>query len=86
MAIMFAVTTTALLYLAFYQNLYQKFLNDAWMADATAVAMASTAIQIVIALVLVGLALSLAYMGINNVRKARASGPAVADGGEPSDD
>jgi carbon starvation protein len=56
------------------------------MADATVTAMASTAVQIVIALVLVGLALSLAYMGITNVRKARASGPAVADGGEPSDD
>jgi carbon starvation protein len=86
MAFMLAITTTALLYLAFYQNLYQKFLNDAWMADATVTAMASTAVQIVIALVLVGLALSLAYMGITNVRKARASGPAVADGGEPSDD
>jgi carbon starvation protein len=85
MAIMFAVTTTALLYLAFYQNLYQKFLNDAWMADATAIAMASTAVQIVIALVLVGLALSLAYMGITNVRKARTTGPAVADGGDPGE-
>jgi carbon starvation protein len=83
---MLAVTTTALLYLAFYQNLYQKFLNDAWMAEATTVAMASSAVQIVIALVLVGLALSLAYMGISNVRKARSTGPAVADGGEPSDD
>ncbi|WP_372912926.1 carbon starvation protein A [Salinigranum sp.] len=86
MALMLAVTTTALLYLAFYQNLYQKFLNDAWMAEATTVAMASSAVQIVIALVLVGLALSLAYMGISNVRKARSTGPAVADGGEPSDD
>jgi carbon starvation protein len=88
MALMLAVTTTALLYLAFYQNLYQKFLNDAWMADATVTAMASSAIQIVIALVLVGLALSLAYMGITNVRKARSTGTAVADGGDPveSDD
>jgi carbon starvation protein len=88
MALMLAVTTTALLYLAFYQNLYQKFLNDAWMAEASTTAMASSVIQIVIALVLVGLALSLAYMGITNVRKARSAGPAVADGGDPveSDD
>ncbi len=82
MALMLAVTTTALLYLAFYQNLYQKFLNDAWMAEATTIAIVSTVIQIVIALVLVGLALSLAYMGISNVRKARSSGPAIADGGD----
>jgi carbon starvation protein len=86
MALMLAVTTTALLYLAFYQNLYQKFLNDAWMADASATAMASSAVQIVIALVLVGLALSIAYMGISNVRKARSTGPAVADGGAPESD
>ncbi|WP_152039583.1 carbon starvation CstA family protein [Salinigranum salinum] len=86
MALMLAVTTTALLYLAFYQNLYQKFLNDAWMADASTTAMASSAVQIVIALVLVGLALSIAYMGISNVRKARSTGPAVADGGAPESD
>ncbi|AUV83698.1 carbon starvation protein A [Salinigranum rubrum] len=86
MALMLAVTTTALLYLAFYQNLYQKFLNDAWMAEATTIAIASTVVQIVIALVLVGLALSLAYMGINNVRKARSTGPAIADGGDARSD
>jgi carbon starvation protein len=86
MAFMLVITTTALLYLAFYQNLYQKFVQGNWASGGTTIEMASTAIQIVIALVLIWLALSLAYMGINNIRKARGTGAAVADGGEPTDD
>jgi len=86
MAFMLVITTTALLYLAFYQNLYQKFVQGNWANGGTTVEMASTAVQIVIALILVWLALSLAYMGINNIREARGTGAAVADGGEPSDD
>ncbi|WP_251329016.1 carbon starvation CstA family protein [Haloplanus pelagicus] len=86
MAFMLVITTTALLYLALYQNLYQKFIQGNWAGGGTTIEMASAGIQIVIALVLVWLALSLAYMGINNIRNARGTGAAVADGGEPSDD
>jgi carbon starvation protein len=86
MAFMLVITTTALLYLAFYQNLYQKFIQGNWAGGGTTIEMASAGIQIVIALVLVWLALSLAYMGINNIRQARGTGAAVADGGEPTDD
>ncbi|MFB6194544.1 MAG: carbon starvation protein A, partial [Haloplanus sp.] len=86
MAFMLVITTTALLYLALYQNLYQKFVQGNWADGATPLAMGSAAVQIVIALVLIWLALSLAYMGVNNIRKARGTGAAVADGGEPADD
>jgi carbon starvation protein len=86
MAFMLVITTTALLYLAFYQNLYQKFIQGNWAGGGTTVEMASAGVQIVIALVLVWLALSLAYMGINNIRRVRGTGAAVADGGEPTDD
>jgi carbon starvation protein len=86
MAFMLVITTVALLYLALYQNLYQKFIQGNWAGGGTTIEMASAGIQIVIALVLVWLALSLAYMGINNIRNARGTGAAVADGGEPSDD
>jgi len=86
MAFMLVITTTALLYLAFYQNLYQKFIQGNWAGGGTTVEMASAGVQIVIALVLVWLALSLAYMGINNIRQVRGTSAAVADGGEPTDD
>ncbi|AXG08810.1 carbon starvation CstA family protein [Haloplanus rubicundus] len=86
MAFMFVITTTALLYLAFYQNLYQKFIQGNWAGGGTTVEMASAGVQIVIALVLVWLALSLAYMGISNIRQVRGTSAAVADGGEPTDD
>ncbi|WP_251341892.1 carbon starvation CstA family protein [Haloplanus halophilus] len=86
MAFMLVITTIALLYLSLYQNLYQKFVLGNWADGGTTIAMASAAVQIVIALVLIWLALSLAYMGISNIRKARGTGAAVADGGEPTDD
>jgi len=87
MAFMLTITTSALLYLAFWQNLYQKFVQGNWgEGGPTLVAQASTALQIVLALVLVGLALSLAYMGVKNIRKVRDTGVVAADGGEPSDD
>ncbi|SEA19059.1 carbon starvation protein [Haloplanus vescus] len=86
MAFMLVITTLALLYLALYQNLYQKFVLDNWANGGTVIEMASAGVQIVIALVLIWLSLSLAYMGINNIRKARGAGAAVADGGEEADD
>ncbi|MEF8818955.1 MAG: carbon starvation protein A [Haloferacaceae archaeon] len=87
MAFMLAITTTALLYLALYQNFYQKFVLGNWTGEATLVAQASAALQIVIALVLVGLGLSLAYMGVTNVRDVRAGDETAAtDAARPSDD
>ena len=86
MVFMFGITITALLYLAFYQNLYQKFILGNWGdAGATAGSMASTAIQILIALILVYLAVSLLKMGYDNISEARDR-VVAADGGEPSDD
>jgi len=84
MVIMATITVLALLYLAFIQNLQQKFLDSQWMAEATAVDIASTSLQIIIALILVGLALSLMRMGYENVREAREG--VTLTGGEPSDD
>jgi carbon starvation protein len=89
MAIMFAVTITALLYLAFYQNLYQKFILGEWAAeDPGLAAQGSAAVQIVIALVLVYLALSVLRMGYTSVKEERGR---FFDTGsdapvEPSDD
>ncbi len=87
MAVMFVTTTLALLYLALYQNLWQKFVQGNWgPGGATTLAMAASALQIVIALVLVGLAVQLFRLGWSNIQEARR-GPAVtADGGEATDD
>jgi len=72
MAFMFTITITALLYLALYQNLYQKFIQGQWgEGGATTTAMVSTAVQIVLALVLVFLALSVLKMGYDSVKQER---------------
>ena len=90
MAIMFTVTTLALLYLGLYTNLYQKFIQGGWATGEGAapllVQQASAAVQLVIALVLVYLALSLLKMGYSNIQRARGTGAAVADGGSESAD
>ena len=87
MAFMLAITVTALTYLAVYQNLFQKFLNASWRADAGLLSWISIAIQIVIAGILIYIAVTLLRMGYDNVVQARGEEPAVAaDGGEPSDD
>ena len=82
MAIMTTVTITALLYLAFWQNLAQKILNPAWMAEASTTDIMSTSVQIIIALILVYLAIALVRMGVENVQEARAGAGAA----EPADD
>ena len=90
MAIMFALTTTALMYLALYRNLYQKFIQGEWPgAGATLGNQASAAVQIIIAFVLVYLALSILRLGYRSVKEERGrffdTGSAeVAT--EPSDD
>ncbi|MFD1586375.1 carbon starvation protein A [Halorientalis brevis] len=82
MALMTAITVVALLYLALYQNFYQKFVLGNWgEGGATIAAQASVAVQIVIALVLVGLALSLARIGYDNIKSVRRE-PSAA----PADD
>ncbi|MFB6152059.1 MAG: carbon starvation protein A [Haloarculaceae archaeon] len=89
MAFMFVMTVSALLYLAFYQNLYDKFIQGNWADGATLTAQASAAVQIVIALVLVYLALSVLKMGYDNVVEERGrffdSGASEVPS-EPSDD
>jgi carbon starvation protein len=85
MAAMFVVTITALLYLAFYQNLYLKFVAGDPAALGT-LGTVSAIVQIVIALVLVYLAVSLLRMGYANIREARSGEAVAADGGEPADD
>ncbi|QZY00750.1 carbon starvation CstA family protein [Halobaculum rubrum] len=90
MAIMTGVTVTALLYLALYQNFYQKFVQGNWgLAEGetlTFAMQASVAVQIVIALVLVYLALALAKMGYENIQEARETpdGAVATDGGRES--
>ncbi|PSQ04541.1 carbon starvation protein A [Halobacteriales archaeon QS_6_71_20] len=90
MAIMTGVTVVALLYLALYQNLYQKFVQGNWgLAEGetlTLATQASVAVQIVLALVLVYLALALARMGYRNIQEARRTpdGAVATDGGRGS--
>jgi carbon starvation protein len=92
MAVMFAITTTALLYKSLYELLYQRFIMGQWPesalvnGDPTLVTQLSTGLQIVLALVLVGLGLSLAYMGVQNVQRERGTDVVATDGGEPGDD
>ncbi|MFC6837319.1 carbon starvation CstA family protein [Halomarina ordinaria] len=88
MALMTTITVIGLGWLAFHDNLYVKFVQGEWgEAGPTVFAQASALVQVAIALTLVGLALSLVYIGVGNIRKARdRSGRAVADGGDPGDD
>ena len=87
MAIMLAITITALLYKSVYEWLFLKIIQGQWgEAGATTLNVSATVLQIVIAFVLIGLALSIAYMGIDNIREARGAGAVATDGGEPSDD
>ena len=67
MALMLAVTVTALLWIGLY-----RAPTDLLDAGTTA-GMVSAGIQSVIALVLAGLALSLAWMGYSNIRSIRSS-------------
>jgi carbon starvation protein len=90
MAIMFSVTVSALLYLALYQNLYQKFVQGNWaVEDPGLAAQASAGLQIVLALVLVYLALSILRMGYKSVKEERGrffDTGSEAPPAEPSDD
>ncbi|WP_073308665.1 carbon starvation CstA family protein [Halobaculum gomorrense] len=86
MVVMVTITVLGLLWLALHDNVYAKFLNDAWMAEAGAFAMLSAVVQIALAFTLIYLALSLVKMGYENIQDARSgTGGAVAtDGGQGS--
>jgi carbon starvation protein len=72
MLLMVTITVSALLWLAFYTNLYSNFILGQWgEGGATPVAMASSAAQIVLALALVAIALTLVKMGYDNVSEVR---------------
>ncbi|WP_231186167.1 carbon starvation protein A [Haladaptatus sp. DYF46] len=84
MALMTFVTILGLLYLALYQNVWEKFVKGGDMALGSAL---SAGVQTIIALVLIGLALSLVRIGYENITSARnkPGGQAVTDGGESDD-
>ncbi|MXR42877.1 carbon starvation protein A [Halobaculum sp. WSA2] len=87
MVVMVTITSLALLWLALHDNIYAKFLNDAWMADAGAFAMLSAVVQIVLAFTLLYLGLSLVKIGYDNIQDARRdTGGAVATDGGQADD
>jgi carbon starvation protein len=90
MGIMLTMTTLALLYLALYQNLWQKFVQGNWgVENVTIWTQLSAAVQIVIAFVLIYLALSIFKMGYDSVTEERGrffdTGEASTPT-EPSDD
>jgi len=76
MAVMSVITICALLYLEYYQNLYQGLI-----LGNTSSATWSLALQIIIGTVLIALSLSLLRKGIGNVRRSRSSGRPATDGG-----
>jgi carbon starvation protein len=92
MAVMIVMTSAALLYLAFVQNLWTKFIQGDWglpAGETPGILMQlSAAIQIVIALVLVALAWSIFKMGWDNMREVRSTGimGGTSEPAEPSDD
>ncbi|ADQ65886.1 carbon starvation protein, membrane protein [Halogeometricum borinquense DSM 11551] len=83
MVVMVFITVMGLLWLALHDNVYAKFLNDAWMESATTLSMVSAAVQVVVAFVLMYLALSLVLMGYRNIRRVREN---PSEGGFSSGD
>ncbi|WP_132059255.1 carbon starvation CstA family protein [Halorussus amylolyticus] len=83
MAIMSTITILALVYLQYYQNLYQGII-----LGESSEAVWSLGLQIVIGTVLILLALSLLRLGYGNIQKARSGpkGAPAADGGQPPQD
>jgi carbon starvation protein len=80
------ITVAALLYLAFYQNLYLKFVQGEWAGSGGLAAQISTGVQIIVALVLIYLGVSLLWMAYQNISSVRSETPAAAaDGGEVED-
>jgi carbon starvation protein len=76
MALMSVITVCALVYLEYYQNLYQGLI----LGNAETAAW-SLVLQIVIGTVLIVLALALLRRGIGNIRSIRGGTPTATDGG-----
>ncbi|GAA0449971.1 carbon starvation protein A [Halococcus dombrowskii] len=76
MVLMSVVTVCALVYLEFYQNLYQGLI----LGNAETAAW-SLALQIVIGTILLVLALALFRQGLGNIRDVRGQDVTAADGG-----
>ena len=86
MAVMVTITTLGLAWLAFYSNLYTKFIQGN-PAELGTFGILSAIVQMVLALTLIYLALSLVKMGYDNIQRVRGGpGPAVADGGTVDSD
>ncbi|MFW5896188.1 MAG: carbon starvation protein A, partial [archaeon] len=82
MALMIVITVSALLYLAFYANLYQGLMLGGVTGSAAQI---STGVQIVISLVLIYLGLSLLWIGYGNIKSVRESSGVATDGGQSDD-
>ncbi|EMA39953.1 carbon starvation CstA family protein [Halococcus hamelinensis] len=76
MALMSVITVCALVYLEYYQNLYQGLI----LGNAETAAW-SLVLQILIGTVLIVLALALLRRGIGNIRSIRGGTPTATDGG-----
>ncbi|WP_380679899.1 carbon starvation protein A [Salinigranum sp. GCM10025319] len=86
MAVMVTITTLGLAWLAFYSNLYAKFIQGN-PAELGTFGILSAIVQMVLALTLIYLALSLVKMGYDNIQRVRGGpGAAVADGGTVDSD
>ena len=83
LAFMATITIIGLLWISLLSN-PQRIINEGALNWSTA----ALALQSVVGVLLVGLAVSLLYMGLTNVREARAGlgVEAVADGGQPETD
>ncbi|WP_135829902.1 carbon starvation CstA family protein [Halorussus halobius] len=83
MAIMSTITILALVYLQYYQNLYQGII-----LGESSFALWSLALQIAIGTVLIVLALALLRKGYGNIQNARGdvSAAPATDGGQPPDE
>ena len=76
MVLMSVVTVCALVYLEFYQNLYQGLI----LGNAETAAW-SLGLQVVIGTILLVLALALFRQGLGNIRDVRGQNVTAADGG-----
>ena len=83
MALMSTITILALVYLQYYQNLYQGII-----LGESETALWSLGLQIAIGTVLIGLALALLRKGYGNIQQARGDVPGApaTDGGRPPED
>ncbi len=83
MALVGGMTICALLYLAFYKNLYRHLLDPAWLEEAAWTEVVSNVFQIVLALVLLALSAFLLWQGVRNVVATRQARPEIPAGTTP---